>query len=634
MFKKVYIFTTETFEQDEEFKDILLILQSHYKIKYEIKYYTDDFDEEHQDKNIMLYLGDNEIKYFIKKHMHKNIFIGILPTLTNKNIQASYGISSDIHEALDDCLNAKRLSKVDLLLSNTEPTFTNITIGDVHELNNSHIEELSLMKRLQKIFNHIKNLSFQDFQITTANEQNVKTAASGIMVFEHNSKQGNYNIFNEDLSIHDGLLNAFILAPKSILSYIYYLFVVFSYHRFSLKRLPRSIGVIKSSKITIESSKEINFTIDGTLLCTQKLELEIIRDALTIYIGREINLKEKEQQNEIDKESIKIQHLPKEELRNILLEKKIPFFKKASEDDFKELFQSLKENARFTSVFITLMILSTLLATTGLFQSSAPVIIGAMILAPLMAPIISLAMGVVRVDQYLVGNSSKTLLYGVIVSLIFSCIYAYLMPLNTITNEIQSRLNPNILDLMVAVISGIVGAYAHAKSEIAKSLAGVAIAVALVPPLSVTGIGIGWGDLDMIYGSFLLFITNLVGITLAAAITFIILGYAPITRAKVGLFYTSTILLIITIPLVISFERLVDENKILHTIHPKYIINEKTIHVKVLKLDFNKDIPSIYLETTSTQFINKNDLKILQKRIAKKLHKNVALKVNTKILIE
>lgn len=380
MLKKLNIITTQHLEKDSNLQNILLLLDTHYKVEYEIKYYTQIIEEENS--NVILYLDDNEIKHFIKNHINTDVTIGILPTPNNDKIQASYGVSSDIHEALDDCLTNDRISKVDILMCNDEPTFTNITIGDVQELNNSHINEFSIFKKIKRTIKHIKELKFQDFKITTANDQVIKTAASGIMVFEHNSKQGNYSIFNEDLSIHDGLLNAFILAPKSIISYIYYLFIVFFYHKFSFKRLPKSIGVIKSSKITIESSKEINYNIDGATLCTQKLELLIIRDGLNISLGRKINLDNKEQQTEIEKESVKIQHLPKEELREVLLEKNIPFFKKASDDDFKELFLSLKDNAKLSSVYLILMILSTLLATTGLFQSSAPVIIGAMILAP------------------------------------------------------------------------------------------------------------------------------------------------------------------------------------------------------------------------------------------------------------
>ncbi len=207
------------------------------------------------------------------------------------------------------------------------------------------------------------------------------------------------------------------------------------------------------------------------------------------------------------------------------------------------------------------MLLSTLLATTGLFANSAPVIIGAMILAPLMAPIISLSMGVIRTDKYLLFKSIRTLSIGIFMALLFSSIYTLFIPLEQITAEMQGRLHPNLLDLLVAIFSGIAGAYATAKEEVAKSLAGVAIAVALVPPLSVTGIGIGLGNIDVIYGSFLLFLTNLVGITLSAALTFIVLGFAPLKKAKKGVFYTSIIMTIIAIPLVLSFLKVVDRNK-------------------------------------------------------------------------
>lgn len=128
-----------------------------------------------------------------------------------------------------------------------------------------------------------------------------------------------------------------------------------------------------------------------------------------------------------------------------------------------------------------------------------------------------------------------------------------LMPLNLLTDEMSSRLTPNILDLMVAIISGIAGAYA--KTEVAKSLAGVAIAVVLIPPLSVVGIGIGWGNTQIMYGSFLLFATNLAGITLSAALTFFIMGFSPVKRATKGIVLTSLFLLIVTIPLLYRFTR-------------------------------------------------------------------------------
>jgi len=631
---KVFLVTTKENKKTSQFEEILQLLDIHYKCKYEIKYYTDTINEYSKNSIALLYINDEQIRLFIKQHLSSDINIGILPLNDNTKVQSSYGISSDLHEALDDALQYKNLSSTDILLCNGEPVFTNVIIGDVHELNNASIEKLSFIKKVKKILTNLNNLNFQEFSMVTAKEQKIKTAAAGIMIFEHNSKNGHYNIINEDFSLHDGQLNALVLAPTSILSYIYYLFIVFIYNHFSMKKLPRSIGVIKTSHLIINSKDPIEYKVDGVLLSTKNLHMEVLKDKLNISMGKDIVLPQNNLETKELKESVKVQYLPKGEMKNLLLSEKIPFFKKADENDFKELFLSLRDSAKLSSVFLILMILSSLLATTGLFQSSAPVIIGAMILAPLMSPIVSLAMGVVRGESELIKNSSKTLSYGIITALIFSCIYTYFMPLSHITNEIQARLNPNILDLMVAILSGIAGAYASAKNEVAKSLAGVAIAVALVPPLGVTGIGIAWWDINIIYGSFLLFLTNLVGITLAAAITFIILGYAPIHRAKKGLIYTSIILVVVTIPLILSFSKLIEQNKIASMIKNKYTINNKNISIDILDIDLNEKKPIIKLESLSEDILKKEDLKDLKQQLELNLKKSIVLKVHSKIIIK
>jgi uncharacterized hydrophobic protein (TIGR00271 family) len=212
------------------------------------------------------------------------------------------------------------------------------------------------------------------------------------------------------------------------------------------------------------------------------------------------------------------------------------------------------------------MILSTLLASTGLFLNSASVIIGAMILAPLMSPIISLSMGIVRSDRSLVQPSLKTLAAGLSMGLVCAAVFALLTPLRILTPEMAGRLHPSLLDLIVALLSGVAGAYAHAKEEIARSLAGVAIAVALVPPLAVVGIGVGWMDTATILGASLLLITNLIGIMLASSVTFILLGFAPISRARKALSLSLALMLLVTIPLGLRFDRMVDQNAIHDTL--------------------------------------------------------------------
>lgn len=632
--KKVFLVSDDTHKEDESFIDLKAHIKIHYKVDIDDFNYKSDIEEFNDSHIYILYLNDMQIKEFFTKHINSGLKLGILPFEGAVRTVKSYGISKDIYEALDDCFDETKLTLVDLLVCNAEATFTNIVIGDVHGLNQSTFEQKSIFYKIKEFFINLKELGFKEYTLQTAKEQTIQTAATGIMVLEHNVKQSSYNFINEDFSLQDGKLNAFILAPTSIISYIYYLISVFFYSRFSINSMPKSIGIVKTSKLIISNPQGIDYTLDGVLKSSKELELEVLKDTLYISLGRYINNSTSNIDTD-DKDTIKIKDLPKGDIKSMLLYEPIPFFKKANEDEFKDLFISLRDSAKLNSVFIVLMILSTTLATTGLFQSSAPVIIGAMILAPLMAPIVSLAMGVVRAEHTLLVTSVKTLSIGILLALLFSCIYAYFIPLSIITEEMRGRLNPNILDLTVAIISGIAGAYANSKSEVAKSLAGVAIAVALVPPLSVTGIGLGWMDFSIIYGSFLLFITNLVGITLSASLTFVVLGYSPITRAKKGIIYTSGILLLVTIPLLVSFNKLVDQNNILNKLNNKnFLINKKSIELHILDIDLSKTKPIISLITKSNDIFNKQDLKELKKEIENKAGRELVLIISSETIVE
>jgi uncharacterized hydrophobic protein (TIGR00271 family) len=266
-----------------------------------------------------------------------------------------------------------------------------------------------------------------------------------------------------------------------------------------------------------------------------------------------------------------------------LVEAPLPFFNHASEDEYRDLFVSLRESATLSSQYVVLMVLSVLLALTGLYANSAPVIIGAMILAPLMSPIVSLAMGLARTHPSLVRNSLQTLFIGIGVGLFCAISVAWLMPLQNLTTEMQARLSPTLLDLSVAIISGIAGAYAYAKEEVAKSLAGVAIAVALVPPLSVAGIGVGWGDWTMARGAFLLLFTNLVGISLAASVTFLVMGFAPFRFARKGLTITLLLMGIIIGPLYIAFADLIDQGRIVKSIPTgEIMLSSQSVDLRII----------------------------------------------------
>ena len=163
------------------------------------------------------------------------------------------------------------------------------------------------------------------------------------------------------------------------------------------------------------------------------------------------------------KDSIKIDHLPSDEESTNYLSKTIPLFSHASKEQYAALFTNLREESRVSYSFMILLILATMIATFGLFINSASVIIGAMLLAPLMQPIVSLSMGVLRQDTTLEINGAKTIAIGVLAVLITAATIALFIPMERVTTEMAGRLSPTILDLFVAIASGIAAAYAKSN---------------------------------------------------------------------------------------------------------------------------------------------------------------------------
>lgn len=630
MYKKIFLLTSSTNEQRE--KEINIYLKDKYNLFSTTKNYNDKIES-----NEVLYLldlSDDEIKEFFQKHINSDINVAILPNDECFYSMANYGISKSLNEAIDDALNKELLSKIDLLKCNDHIALNKIEIGDMHGISSCHIS--SKFNRVKTFFKNLLDINFKSYSFTTSKEHSFETVASGIIILEHSTNSRNSAI-KDNLSIQDGKLNALILSPSSLLSYFWYLISIYFYEKISIVSLPKSLGFIKSSSLKIESKESMDYKVDDILIKdVQTIEVTVLQNAFNLHLGSSLSDQIKEESTSQEKDSIRTNSLPKAELSEVLLNEKLPFFKKASEDEFKELFLTINSSAKFTFIFATLMVLSTLLATTGLFANSSPVIIGAMILAPLMSPIISLSMGVVRANSVLLNQSIKTLLYGIFLALFVSSLFTCFIPLDSITSEMKSRLNPNLLDLFVAIFSGIAGAYATSKEEIAKSLAGVAIAVALVPPLSVTGIGIGLLDYEIIYGSFLLFITNLVGITLSAALTFIVLGFSPIKKAKKGLFYVSLLLIFITIPLVNSFDKMIEKNSISNKVKElkSLEINSKEISLELIDVENKDEIVYINLELSSNSFISKDEYMIIKERIENSIDKKVVIEISSKLIVK
>jgi len=177
--------------------------------------------------------------------------------------------------------------------------------------------------------------------------------------------------------------------------------------------------------------------------------------------------------------------------------------------------------------YVVLLFLSTIIAAYGVLGDSTATVIGAMIIAPLMVPILATAAAIVMGDLNRAGKSFFIVIAGVIGVIMVAFIsgtFCLRIISFTTNSQIIARVSPGLIDLIVALASGIAGAFAVSRDDVADSLPGVAISISLVPPLAVTGISLSQGEFIAAFGSLLLFTTNFLSILLAGGLTFMVLG--------------------------------------------------------------------------------------------------------------
>jgi uncharacterized hydrophobic protein (TIGR00271 family) len=178
---------------------------------------------------------------------------------------------------------------------------------------------------------------------------------------------------------------------------------------------------------------------------------------------------------------------------------------------------SVARDARLDKKFLLLIILSATIATLGLLQSSTAVVIGAMLVSPLLGPIMGIGFGLATLETNLIKRSLITMAAGMTVAILVAILIIWLSPIKDVTPELRARTQPTLLDLGVAVVGGIAGVYAIMR-KLSGVMVGVAIATALVPPLSTIGFGLATGRMDFALGAALLFLTNTLAIAFAATI--------------------------------------------------------------------------------------------------------------------
>ena len=288
-------------------------------------------------------------------------------------------------------------------------------------------------------------------------------------------------------------------------------------------------------------------------------------------------------------------------------------------DAGKSLRQSVRDEGRITKSYMLMCGLSAGIAALGLLQSSTAVVIGAMLISPLMGPIASMGFGFASLDGHQIRDSVKVIAIGAAIGILTGVLLTWLSPIRNATPEIIARTEPTLLDLAVAVFSGIAGAYATVQQKGATAF-GVAIATALMPPLATVGYGLGVANMSFALGAFLLFLTNLAAIAFSFALIARLSGAArPLANVEITPRYVlagMAAFAALATPLGVTLYRVTAEAKAQSTVRRLLTeeLNLKPVNIAQLQVRWPlRGAPSVDAVVIAPQYTNDAERRLLSK---------------------
>ncbi|MBS7253614.1 DUF389 domain-containing protein [Flavobacterium branchiicola] len=279
------------------------------------------------------------------------------------------------------------------------------------------------------------------------------------------------------------------------------------------------------------------------------------------------------------------------------------------EDDREKTLAGIKKNVDFKGSNLWILACAIIVASVGLNVNSTAVIIGAMLISPLMGPIVGAGFALGIYDFVLLKRSLKNLFIATIVSLSVSTIYFMLSPFKDVQSELLARTSPNIYDILIAFFGGIVGVIAVTRTEKGNPIAGVAIATALMPPLCTAGYGLATGQWSFFFGAFYLYCINCVFIGIATFLIIKYLRYSPkvqvdAKKAKQVKIIISVLIAVMILPSSYLAYSLYKQQKFSKSVD-SFIENEftqKGFTVIFKKIDFNANPKKVELAFLSKYF--------------------------------
>ena len=314
------------------------------------------------------------------------------------------------------------------------------------------------------------------------------------------------------------------------------------------------------------------------------------------------------------------------------------------------LYENLYVNSTWNFDFISLICLSTAIAALGLISNSSAVVIGAMLVAPLMVPILGAGLAIIQGNMPLVLNSAKSIILGFLAALGIGFLVGILTPYDDLTSEILSRGKPRLADMFIAFFSGVAAAHCMSRPKLSAALPGVAIAAALVPPIASVGIALSLGRTEEASGATILFFTNVVCIILGSSITFFAAGVRYnkkrssnrwVQQAYIGLIVALSLLVIPLSSTLVSevtdkFSSTIklDGREKYREIIQKILDDNPEERVISFKINISEDKKVISVSMETSIIPSKKLVTGIEKAIEEKLEKKIKIRLLPTIVVE
>ena len=305
-----------------------------------------------------------------------------------------------------------------------------------------------------------------------------------------------------------------------------------------------------------------------------------------------------------------------------------------------EIYDDAYQGRQFDAIYFAMLVFACLIALLGLLLNSPAVIIGAMLISPLMGPILACGLALTLADWALGKKAARNVAFSVGETILIAVLATLLSPLKDATPEILARTNPNLMDLLIAFFSGAAGTLALCSRKGGLTiLPGVAIATAVMPPLATTGYGVSTGQWEIARGAFMLFFTNLTAIIISANIVFLLVGFRPerisakqeqSTLVRWRFLIAGIVLIVLAIPLIRTLTQAAEQANLRK--QAKAVLAKQMSPASERKLDRvslelrGKEI-SVEAAVETATFIEPQEIQEWQKAIQSRVGKPVQLEL-------